>query len=206
MMSDRYCIETEGKYSETFAPQYMVDCANSTWQAEGCDGADTQTSIKWIAEYGLRTEDCYPYFSGDTETNGTCFESICPSGMYVVQYNIDHESVNLHYNYSNVEMAQDIKEHGPIYLSMVVFSDFKAYKGGVYAPLEYEVLGTHAIKCLGWGWDEGLQTYYWVCANSWTTSWGEEGFFRIAFNAHIGYLGGSARHGTSQISNPFISI
>lgn len=33
---------------------------------------------------------------------------------------------------------------------------------------------------IGWGvTDEGLD--YWICANSWGPTWGENGFFKIAF-------------------------
>lgn len=97
-------------------------------------------------------------------------------------------------NYPNDEIAEDLQNNGPVYFSMVVFSDFKSYKGGVYMPTTTEQLGTHAVKCIGWGYDEGLDTYYWVCANSWDTQWGEQGFFRIAFNAYIGYKAGSAQN------------
>lgn len=205
-MSDRFCIQNNGTAQIKFAPQYMVDCANSTWLAEGCNGADTQTSIKWLANYGMVNESCYPYFSGTTEKAGQCFNTTCPSGEYRVRYDVAPGSVKLHYNYTNVEIARDIFENGPLYLSMVVFGDFKAYRSGVYYPISYEVLGTHAVKCLGWGWDDQKQSFYWICANSWTTNWGENGFFRIGMNNHIGYLGGSAKNYQSRMESEFISI
>ena len=83
--------------------------------------------------------------------------------------------------------------NGPLYFSMVVFGDFKAYKGGVYHPIDYTVLGTHAIKCLGWGYEKETASNYWICANSWDTTWGEKGFFRIGFNDFIGYKAGSTK-------------
>ena len=44
----------------------------------------------------------------------------------------------------------------------------------------YELLpeGGHAVKIVGWGTEDG--TDYWLVANSWNTSWGLEGFFKIA--------------------------
>lgn len=208
MMSDRHCIENHGRnHTLIFAPQYMVDCANKTWEASGCDGAETQIAIKWMTNYGMVNESCYPYHSGTSQKAGNCtMGTQCPSGERWVTYKADPHSVKLHFNYSNTEMARDIHEHGPIYFSMVVFDDFKAYKGGVYYPISYNVLGTHAIKCVGWGYDDEKHSYYWICANSWTTGWGEQGFFRIGFNTFIGYKAGSARGGHSEIQNPFISI
>lgn len=37
--------------------------------------------------------------------------------------------------------------------------------------------GDHAVKLLGWGQDDGID--YWLCANTWGTSWGMNGFFKI---------------------------
>ena len=42
-----------------------------------------------------------------------------------------------------------------------------------------DYVGAHAIKMLGWGIDEETKTPYWLCANSWNSDWGDNGFFRI---------------------------
>lgn len=39
------------------------------------------------------------------------------------------------------------------------------------------MVGGHAVKIVGWGTENGVS--YWTIANSWNTSWGEQGFFRI---------------------------
>jgi cathepsin B len=190
-LSDRYCIATDGKDRVTFAPQYSVDCANKTWDAEGCDGAETQTNLYWLEEFGMVSEECYPYFSGDTETNGTCHFDTCVDDTQAKKYYPKKGSTKLYFNYTNTEIAHDIMHNGPLYFSMVVFGDFKAYKGGVYYPIDFTALGTHAVKCLGWGYDDKHSSYYWICANSWSEDWGEKGFFRIGFNNFIGYKAGS---------------
>jgi cathepsin B len=51
------------------------------------------------------------------------------------------------------------------------------YKSGVYKHVTGSLLGGHAVKVVGWG-VEG-QTKYWIAANSWSATWGENGFFRI---------------------------
>jgi len=59
----------------------------------------------------------------------------------------------------------------------MVYQDFMNYKSGVYKYTSGGLLGGHAVKMVGWGSENGVD--YWICANSWSTKWGEQGFFRI---------------------------
>jgi hypothetical protein len=54
-----------------------------------------------------------------------------------------------------------------------------ADKAGVYTPRSSDVLGSHAVRIVGWGVDEASGHKYWRVANSWNTFWGEGGFFRL---------------------------
>ena len=47
----------------------------------------------------------------------------------------------------------------------------------MYQHVTGNLEGGHAIKILGWGTEGGVD--YWLCANSWTTDWGDKGFFKI---------------------------
>lgn len=38
-------------------------------------------------------------------------------------------------------------------------------------------MGGHAVRVIGWGVEDGLK--YWHAANSWSTQWGEGGFFKF---------------------------
>jgi len=60
-----------------------------------------------------------------------------------------------------------------------VYEDFLTYKSGVYVHTTGQYLGGHAIKILGWGVENDQE--YWLCANSWNNSWGDNGYFKIAF-------------------------
>lgn len=67
--------------------------------------------------------------------------------------------------------------NGPVEVLFFVYEDFRAYKGGVYKHTTGDLGGGHAVKMLGWGVENGEP--YWLCANSWGTKFGMDGFFKI---------------------------
>lgn len=52
------------------------------------------------------------------------------------------------------------------------------YRTGVYKHTTGSKLGGHCIKVIGWGEENGDK--YWLVANSWSTYWGDKGYFKIA--------------------------
>ena len=56
-----------------------------------------------------------------------------------------------------------------------------SYKSGIYYHTTGARRGGHAIKIVGWGYDSQLNMEYWICANSWNTTWGMDGYFNIKF-------------------------
>jgi len=87
------------------------------------------------------------------------------------------------------EIMNEIMENGPVQAIMEVKEDFFMYKSGVYQyslPADYDTTEHrrdkhHSVRILGWGVDHstGKPLKYWLCANSWDKSWGEDGYFRI---------------------------
>ena len=55
-------------------------------------------------------------------------------------------------------------------------------KGGVYKHVTGKLLGGHAVKVVGWGVQNTTGEEYWLVANSWGPTWGEEGYFRFSLN------------------------
>jgi hypothetical protein len=51
----------------------------------------------------------------------------------------------------------------------------------VYKQQSDKAVGAHAVKISGWGQDP-KEGGYWLVQNSWTSRWGEEGYFRIAMS------------------------
>mmetsp|Transcript_27431 Transcript_27431/g.49434 ORF Transcript_27431/g.49434 Transcript_27431/m.49434 type:complete len:336 (-) Transcript_27431:25-1032(-) len=169
-LGDRYCI-AKGGFLE-FAPQWLISCA---YNNHGCAGGLTANAWGDVLKQGIATEDCLNYTSGNTFEMPAC-PSKCADGSRVQLYNIT--SVVRYNNPKSIQMG--ILTEGPIEAQFLVFQDFMSYKGGIYKHVSGGFIGGHAIRIVGWGNEDG--TDYWIVANSWSTSWGEKGYFRIAWD------------------------
>ena len=72
-------------------------------------------------------------------------------------------------------------EHGPIAACIYVWKDFYYYHGGVYRHRWGRLVGGHVITIVGYNDSGG----YWICKNSWGRNWGEDGWFRVAYDSNI---------------------
>lgn len=146
--------------------------------------------------------DCRPYEIGacpTCTTLGACKKQCNENFPY--SYTDNTWNAETAYSLKGITSIQsEIMNYGPVVMVFNVYSDFLSYQSGVYqhtasakllgmkfyieSRLRFglylyvrQFVGAHAVKCLGWGVENGLP--YWLCANSWSTSFGENGFFRI---------------------------
>ena len=69
---------------------------------------------------------------------------------------------------------------GPVSIAFNVLDDFMDYKSGVYSSSDCPNTNldvNHAVVAVGFGNLNGVD--YWVVKNSWSTQWGDNGFFKI---------------------------
>jgi len=82
-------------------------------------------------------------------------------------------------NYESI-LKLELLNNGPLMACFSIYDEFLHYKSGIYQPrtsnMSNELYG-HCVKLIGWGSED--DTPYWVFANSWGRSWGENGFFRM---------------------------
>ena len=70
----------------------------------------------------------------------------------------------------------------PVSVAFQVADDFSSYTSGVYTST---ICGNtamdvnHAVLAVGYGNDAESGLDYWLIKNSWGTSWGDAGFFKI---------------------------
>lgn len=165
-LSDRICIASLGATQVVLSPQYLVSCDSNNY---GCDGGYLGKAWNFMRQ-GVPTNTCVSYKAVD----GTC-PTTCDDGSALEKYKVGR---TMAYKGPKAIMAAIISG-GPVETGFDVYEDFMSYSTGIYAHTVGGLLGGHAVKIVGWGKTQGVD--YWICANSWGTSWGMQGFFNIQF-------------------------
>jgi len=162
---DRRCIKNSRSSVDFSSPQTLVDCDTQDF---GCGGGWPEKAWEFIRDQGLPSETCYPYKAYDQNCKTQCADG---SGFKV------NKAKSVH-TYSSIDdVKTDIQANGPVETWFAVYQDFLNYHSGVYAPTSPVLLGYHAVEVLGWGVQNDVT--YWIAANSWASSWGDKGYFKI---------------------------
>lgn len=72
-------------------------------------------------------------------------------------------------------------EHGPLIVCLYFGRDFYYYRGGVYEHRWGRIAGGHVVAMMGY--DDNEQC--WIVKNSWGREWGEDGWFRLSYDANL---------------------
>jgi len=176
------CIASNGTFNQALSFEDLVTCDNSDG---GCDGGEPSSAWEYAHNAGLVTLACSPYtvptcppasepclnFVPTPACHKTC------QANYSTSWANDLHYANAPYSVSAAKMMAEISTNGPVEAAFTVYADFVHYKSGVYSHQTGGVLGGHAVKIIGYGTANG--TAYWLVANSWTTTWGDAGYFMI---------------------------
>ncbi|CAJ0596279.1 unnamed protein product [Cylicocyclus nassatus] len=199
VMSDRLCVQSNGRKNVHLSDTDILACCGEPC-GEGCEGGWPYKAWKFLQEYGVVTGGhyreknvCLPYsFHPCGNKTGQPYYGECPSTRYPTpkcrhrcQYGYPFEypqdkyyGRSAYYIENNEKMIrQAIMKDGPVGAAFDVYEDFRQYKGGIYKHTAGKQTGSHAVKILGWGKENG--TDYWILANSWGVTFGEQGYFRM---------------------------
>jgi C1A family cysteine protease len=147
--------------------QYMLSCSPGS-----CNGWYIDRTIKWIKTNGSIPESCLPYEADDAIP---C-DSKCADWRNML-IGVDGY-MKIARNITVIESA--LIQYGPLPATMDVYSDFYPnFTGGIYHHTNGTFVFGHVVTIIGY--DTTGEEGYWICKNSWGSSWGEEGWFRIAF-------------------------
>lgn len=202
VMSDRICIKSNQENQIQVSGSDLMSCCHLCSKEEGCKGGNPYQAFLYWNYSGIVTggdyqdqNTCKPYpFKCQKSSGGpypvcpkkeyptpACVRS-CQSG-YPKSYDDDKSRGSTAYQVSNDEaqIRAEIIKNGPVVASFIVYSDFYSYKSGIYQYSGGLYQGGHAVKVVGFGEENinGNIVPYWLVANSWGESWGENGYFRI---------------------------
>ncbi|KAH8046306.1 transferase [Aureococcus anophagefferens] len=168
VLSDRNAIQ-HNKAEPVLSPEDLVSCDRVD---QGCNGGNLGTAWTY-----LRTRASSPT---PASLHGRRRRRAQVRDVVQGRLVLDEYKAASAYAVNGVEnMQKEIMTHGPIQVAFNVYKSFMSYKSGVYAKKWYELMpeGGHAVKIVGWGTEGGKDC--WLVANSWNTSWGDEGYFKI---------------------------
>ncbi|XP_028966631.1 cathepsin L [Galendromus occidentalis] len=154
---------------ESLSEQNLVDCVK---ESKGCDGGFFEQAFQYIKDNGgINTEDSYPYEAFD----GSCRFREDSIGATVSGYQTIPKG-------SEADLQKAVSTIGPISVAIDVSNpSFQNYREGVYyEPSCSSSNLDHAVLVVGYGSDGGED--YWLVKNSWGTSFGEQGYVRMARN------------------------
>ncbi|XP_067862481.1 tubulointerstitial nephritis antigen-like [Heptranchias perlo] len=200
--SDRISIQSMGHMTAALSPQNLISC--NTRNQRGCNGGRIDGAWWYLRRRGVVSDSCYPFSSSDShQLSNQCMMSTRSAGRGKRQATMPCPNPYTHTNQiyqstppyrlssNEKEVMKEVMESGPVQALMEVHEDFFVYRSGVYRhtpvmaekPEKFRRHGTHSVKITGWGEEQGYDgqiRQYWIAANSWGRSWGENGYFKIA--------------------------
>ena len=147
--------------------QELIDCSSEN---HGCEGGSMELAFQYIIENGLCSNLSYPY----TAEDGQC-ETDCKSLVKIS-------------NYSDIikndeEILKYAVQHQPVSVAIQANKrSFQMYQSGIYSDPDCGFELDHGVLLIGYGYDKDYDMDYWIIKNSWSESWGENGYIRIQRN------------------------
>jgi KDEL-tailed cysteine endopeptidase len=74
-------------------------------------------------------------------------------------------------------------QHQPVSVAIQANKrSFQMYQSGIYSDPDCGFELDHGVLLIGYGYDKTYDMDYWIIKNSWSESWGENGYIRIQRN------------------------
>jgi len=147
----------------TLSPQQLVECDRTSL---GCNGGLQERAYNYVKRNGgIETEEAYPYTSGAAGESETCSAD---SSKFVLSLD-GYETLK-----TEASMTSYVKSTGPVSIAIDA-STWSTYTGGILSDCGTDI--NHAVQLVGVDTDAG----YWKVRNSWSESWGESGYIRLAY-------------------------
>ncbi|KAL5248953.1 hypothetical protein ACHWQZ_G017976 [Mnemiopsis leidyi] len=161
----RYSIKMNGTELVSLSEQELVDCDKVDL---GCNGGlPFQAYAEIMRLGGLEKEEDYPY----TGRDGTCKFDKSKVAVDIT----GREKVST----DEKEIAAYVAKNGPVSIGLNAAA-MQFYTGGVSHPWSFLCSPSgidHGVLIVGYGTESSKP--YWLIKNSWGTSWGEKGYYKL---------------------------
>merc|ERR1719385_113638 len=155
----------------SLSEQQLVDCSKAEGN-KGCKGGLMDNGFKYIIKNGgIDTEESYRYTA---KTGKTCKAKEGTQGATMSSFkDVKRGSITA------LEIA--VATIGPISVAMdASHMSFQHYKKGIYKePKCSSIRLDHGVLAVGYGSGLADAGDYWIIKNSWGTTWGDKGYFKI---------------------------
>jgi KDEL-tailed cysteine endopeptidase len=146
--------------------EQLVECATGIqYGSHGCQGGQMEGAFKYLIQNGQCADTEYPYNPDKTSECKSCTKVAKFDTCYNVKPG-DQKSLKS-------AVAQQ-----PIATAIEADTRyFQSYTGGIIDSPSCGTSLDHGVLIVGYGEENGIK--YWLLKNSWSQTWGEEGYFRI---------------------------
>ncbi|CAF1667633.1 unnamed protein product [Adineta ricciae] len=161
----------------SLSEQQLVDCSTN-WGNNGCNGGLMDNAFKYVHDNkGIDDEKTYPYVGKDEAACKFRRKSVATTCDGFVDIPTGNETA----------LQEALALQGPVSVAIDAGqSSFQFYVSGVYSDPQCssEELD-HGVLAVGYGVAndpvKGQQEYY-IVKNSWSASWGDKGYIKMARN------------------------
>ena len=148
--------------------EQLVDCTTGvSYGSHGCSGGQMEGAFKYVIEHGQCSEASYPYTAGNGKS-GSCQKcsavahisscsDVTPNDQLALKASVAQQPVS-------IALSADTRY-------------FQLYSSGVLTSTDCYTQLNHGVLIVGYGEENGLK--YWLVKNSWSSSWGDNGYIKI---------------------------
>lgn len=181
----------------TLSEQELVSCDTGIVGGHGCRGGNPLQALGWVKKNGICSEDEVPYMCMDMASSecssATCAKKSCTpvlkGGGWLRSGDITEVS-SVGTTEGALEAAVSVQP-----VSVAIEADqpaFQHYTGGVLTGDACGQTLDHAVLAVGFGMDGDQK--YWKVKNSWSETWGDGGYIKLARGEQHGYGECGIRH------------